>query len=354
MGSAAVKDIPAAITAVIGRDTFLVRERIDLHYQRFADIDLLELLHLGHLVQHLDQVGVVVRSVFEQPAQILDGKRDRLQEVRFLLKVPAETIRTKYLHRAEENKVPQRGIELLLVNRHVFGEFVEVLLDKFMTEFVVEVRLCLPQERGNVVIDRSASAALEVNKVWQQFTLALDYHDVPALEVAVHKGVLLFLLKQDISEAFELVLEFVFLEVKSCCLEEAIFEVVEIPTDTSEVEFRLRVANIEVEVFRGFDLELCQGTHCLAEHCFLALAEHAGFSSFGYIVEQQRVAQILLHVRHLIVAHGKHAGDAESLLGEMGCHSQEGVVFVVRRTLHTDERDGFVLIVDAVIAAVAA
>ena len=149
----------------------------------------------------------------------------------------------------------------------------------------MEVRFRLPQERCYIVIHRTASAALEINKVWHFFTTALNYHYISALEVTVHERTHLLLLQQDIRHTLKVILKTVFLELQTCSLQKTVLEIIQIPADASQIELGLRIAHIEVKILCTFYLKTRQGTDCLAQHCLLALAEHTRLPAFTYVVK---------------------------------------------------------------------
>ena len=55
-------------------------------------------------------------------------------------------------------------IEIGLVDRLIFAQGIDILLQQFLTETIGILRLCLPQERSDIIIERPFSSALKVDK----------------------------------------------------------------------------------------------------------------------------------------------------------------------------------------------
>ena len=133
----------------------------------------------------------------------------------------------------------------------------------------------LPQEGGNVVVDRTFASALEVDEP----RFAVLYHNVTALEVAVHEGGGAAT-EQHVCHLLEVVFQPVFLEVHSRSLEEAVFKVVQVPQNAAAIELCLRVAVGEVHAVGSGKLYGGQQTDGLAQQLFLFLTEYAGLAAF--------------------------------------------------------------------------
>ena len=165
----AVKHKSTTIARRVSRNTFLIRETHHPHYQWFAHTHVLKLLHLSHLLQHLNQVWIILARMLQQMTQVIYRKWNGLQEVGFLLEVPSKAVCTKHLHRAEQHKVLQRLIEHLFIYRHILLQFFEIYLHQFFAQVRMEVRLSLPEERCHIIEHRTFSSSLEINKVWHHF-----------------------------------------------------------------------------------------------------------------------------------------------------------------------------------------
>ena len=122
----AVKHISSTISAVVHRDTLLVRKGKDMHFQSHIPAQILELAHLGQFRQNLRQIRIFSKRFLNQLTQILDGERNALQEMRLLLKVPSESVCSQHLQCPEQHKQPQVPLKLLLRNHYVFLELLLV------------------------------------------------------------------------------------------------------------------------------------------------------------------------------------------------------------------------------------
>ena len=130
MGATTVEDITATVATLILGDALTVRKTIDPHHQRSLGIvlrersrtvlrmgfiriqvcclitvgstgdrlNLLELWQFGQLSEDFHQVGIMEdRRTGQQFAQVLDCRRDRLDEVLLLLEVTTETVSAQHL-----------------------------------------------------------------------------------------------------------------------------------------------------------------------------------------------------------------------------------------------------------------
>src|SRR5690348_6233306 len=82
-------------------------------------------------------------------------------------------------------------------------------------------------------------------------------HDIAGLEVAIKK-VILFGGQQEESQAFEIVLQRLFVERNARQSQEVVFEIVEIPCNRLPVKTVARIANPIIEILGGFDLKTGQ------------------------------------------------------------------------------------------------
>src|SRR2546430_6516674 len=120
----------------------------------------------------------------------------------------------------------------------VFGDAIEIVIEKLLAEFGREVGLCVEEERGQVVLECAFAAALIVEKI----RFAAAKHDVAGLKVAVEEKIA-FGAEQKLGEAFEIVFERLFVERDAGEAEEIIFEIVQIPDDGLAIETAARVAD---------------------------------------------------------------------------------------------------------------
>src|SRR5256885_3857576 len=89
----------------------------------------------------------------------------------------------------------------------VFGDAIEIVIEKLLTEFGREIGLCIEEERGQIVLECALAAALIVEKI----RFAVAKHDVAGLKVAVEEEIA-FGTEKKLGEAFEIVFERLFVE----------------------------------------------------------------------------------------------------------------------------------------------
>ncbi len=158
-----------------------------------------------------------------------------------------------------------------------------------------EISLGLPQERGHVVVERPAASALKIYEP----RLAVLYHDVAALEVAVHERAALRA-KEHIGEILEVVLKTVFLKFKARGLQETVFEVIEVPQNRARVEMRRGIALREIHPDGSAELHVGQETHRLGQQLLLLGRKRACKASLLNLREKEAVAEVVLYISHRI------------------------------------------------------
>ena len=128
MDSSAVEYISSTVPGWIVRDAFLVSEAHHLYGQLAFLQFVLELLHFGQFAEYGAEVGIFWIVLLQQLAQVLDGVRHTLYEVRFLLKVPPESICAQYLQGTEQHEVSQLAEEIIAVYRLVFAQCLDIFI----------------------------------------------------------------------------------------------------------------------------------------------------------------------------------------------------------------------------------
>ena len=252
--------------------------------------------------------------------------------MRFLLKIPPETVSSEHLQRAEKNKMTKLTIEIGLVDRLIFAQGIDILLQQFLTETIGILRLCLPQERSDIIIERPFSSALKVDK--PRFTV-FDHH-IAALKIAVHKSSGRTA-QQHITHLLKVVLQFIFLKFHAGSLKETIFEVIQIPKDRTLIELRLRIATGKVEAVGSGKLYGRKQTDRLTEQLFFLFGKYAGSTSFLDCMKQKGISQILLKIVTLIFGNDMNFGYRQAGLAEMGCHIKESIILLDRRATYADQ-----------------
>lgn len=85
--------------------------------------------------------------------------------------------------------------------------------------------LLLPAiKRSNVIIERSLTSALKINKPW----FAVFNHHITTLEVTIHKSGRRTT-KQNIAHLLEIIFQFILLKLHAGSLEKTVFKVIQVP-----------------------------------------------------------------------------------------------------------------------------
>ena len=128
------------------------------------------------------------------------------------------------------------------VDGEVLRKFVKVEVQQLFPKRVGEARLCLVQQRGEVI--------LVVNEI----DIFVLQHNVPGLEITVKEKVL-FSFQKIVFQRFEIVFQGLFVKGDVGQFQEIVFEIVEVPLHRLAVEGRGGVADGKVKVFLPAQLE---------------------------------------------------------------------------------------------------
>ena len=383
--TAAVEDIPSAVARLIFGNPLAVGETVDPDHQRplavvfrerggtiglvgVVDVALrgaqtvgayrrFSFLRHGKLWQccktaeHIHQVGIGEGIRGNQTAEVIHGRRYRLDEMALPLEVSPEPIGTEHLEGAEEDE-EREALHEMMLRRHL-GEGLQrlvVFVDEFPPQFLRIFGGSLPEERGDIVVERPLPSALEVDE--RRVALAVEHH-IPCLEVAVHETVGV-LCHQVFGKQAEVGLQFQFVEIEVCGFEETVFEIVEVEQHVLLIELRLGVTVLPFEPPCATYLEVGQlpdGLH--QQLLFGEVVASTGITSSFQGIEEGAVAQVFLQIAQTVIADGENLWHRQLSLFEMAGEIEKGVVLVEARPHHTDYRMPLV-VEETVIPTVAA
>src|SRR5439155_21251476 len=105
-------------------------------------------------------------------------------------------MRTTFVESAETigaERLKNSGVDVSIVvleksvaiDLGVFGDAIEIVIEKLLAEFGREISLCVEEERDQIVLECAFAAALIVEKIG----LAVAKHDVTRLKVAVEEKI---------------------------------------------------------------------------------------------------------------------------------------------------------------------
>ncbi len=263
-----------------------------------------KLRQLCKTAQHVCHIRIWETVEFEQFAQVLDGRRYRLYEMPLLFEISAETVCAKHLQRTEEDEHTQPLHEM------TYGRYFRIVLQrlivffhKFAAQFVRIACRGLPQERGKVVVIRTAAASLKVDKIGIARNIE---HHIAGLEVTVEEAVGR-LRRKVLGEKAEIGFEFQLVKIKLGGFQKTILEIVQVEKHAVHVKLRLRIALRKIEAARPANLYVGQLADSTDKQ--LALMQRiatAGCTASGQSVKQRYGAKIGLKITQFVTAHGKH------------------------------------------------
>ena len=110
------------------------------------------------------------------------GVGNGLQEMGFAFKISSVAVRAEDLQRAQEDEMRECGAPFRFSHAWLkLLEFVQIGVYQFFAERSRDIRFCLPEEGGYVILRRTFASALKINKI----RLAVFDHHIAALEIAV-------------------------------------------------------------------------------------------------------------------------------------------------------------------------
>jgi len=344
---AAVEDVAASISGQVLRYAFLERETVYMDVK--STVGSLRQAGAGgsKASQDVRKVRIAFKRLVEQFLKVLERIGDALQEMRALLDPPPESVGPQDLKCTEKDEDPQGLLESVPVHGHISLQRIEVLFDKLLLEVFRIARPGLPHERSDIIVQRPAASALEIDEP----RLSVVKHHVACLEIPVHKAPGTFLEKVGL-EQVEIILETLFVELYGRRLQETVLEVIEVEIDHPGIEGLGGIADAEVQAFCTEDLHGWQGSYGVKEQRALPRAIGPGGACFRKLVIEQPVAKVLLEIGHPVAADGEHFGHADALRPEMPGQGDERPVLVPVGTGHSDK--GYVTRLQAVISPAAA
>ena len=254
------------------------------------------------------------------------------------------------MQRAEQHK--QRQAANKVAHRwhlYVILQRVVVLVNQLAAQLVRILCRGLPEERCKVVVVRSFSATLIVDK--PRIAVVVEHH-IARLEVAIQECVAL-LCSQILCQQSEVGLQLQLVEVNLRSLQEAVLKVVQVEQHAVNIKLSLRIAIAEVESARAVHLHVRQLAYsALQQLLLLQRVSSASFTTAANGIKQRHAAEVGLQVSQLIVACRKNLWHRQFQAGKVLGKIYERVVFIATCTNRTHHRLS-VLIRQSVIRAIA-
>src|SRR6266446_5980816 len=182
--AAAIENEPAPISRFIFRRILVKGKTENPNDQVFGfGSEALQFLRGQHALEgvHQRRKGDGEPDVVQEPAEILEGVGDALEEMGFAFVKAAKTVGAEGLHDADVHVSVVVAQESVTVYLDKAGKPVEIVIEELLAELGREVGLGIVQERGDVVLQSAFTPALIVDKK----RIAAAQQDVAGLEVAV-------------------------------------------------------------------------------------------------------------------------------------------------------------------------
>src|SRR2546430_17403522 len=93
----------------------------------------------------------------------------------------AETVGTERLKNSGVDVSVVVHEKSVAIDLGVFGDAIEIVIEKLLAEFGRDIGLCVEEKRGQVLLECAFAAALVIEKI----RFAVAKHDVAGLEIAI-------------------------------------------------------------------------------------------------------------------------------------------------------------------------
>ena len=182
----AVEDIASAVAGHILRDSLLVGEAVDLHFETTFVTGLLSKTWKAcQSVKHLHKIRIGLKRLFHQFPQICQSRSDAHDELSLLLHQTSEAIGPENLKGSEKDEQTKPSVKSCPVDVGIFLKSFEIAPDHPFLQPLRVAEPCLPDKGRHIIIYRASAASLEIDEIW----FSVLYHHVSCIEVAVEERV---------------------------------------------------------------------------------------------------------------------------------------------------------------------
>ena len=261
-----------------------------------------KLRQLGKAAKHIHHIRIREHLIahFQQVTKILNGRRNTVKEMLLALEVSTETIGTQYLQRTEEDEKTQtvdkmtdrRNLSIVLQRLIIFPYEFTSQLERILCR-------CLPEERSQIVVERSFTPTLEINKV--RIAIFVK-HYVASLEISIQETVHLFG-SQVFGKKAEISFQLQLMEIKVGGFQKTVLEVIQVEKYAVDIKLGLRIAVVPIHSTCSSELNVGQlANGSLQKFLFLLVVSSASFTSTLDGIKERHIAQIGLKIARLIIA----------------------------------------------------
>src|SRR5690348_12924871 len=323
--AAAIEYEASAVAALVLRQSLMKREA------EYADDEIvgvmreaLQFFGCQHTLERTHQRGKLdwQLGLMQKPTKIFKRIGHALEKVDFAFVETPETVSAERLHDADVYVGVEMMEEGLAVDGNKFFEGSKIVKVKLLAKFRRKIGLRVVQQRGNVVLQSTLSAALVIEKIG----LAVAQHDVARLKIAIEKIVARGA-EKEIRQPAEIFFQGVLVEGNARETQKIIFEIVEVPRDGLPIETGDGIANAVVEVAASFNLKPGENGDDFA----IGIDDRWRDAGAGAVLrqefEQRGVAQILFEISAMIEIFRVDLGHGEIVLSKVLGESEEGGVF---------------------------
>ena len=184
----------------------------------------------------------------------------------FLFKIATESISAQHLQRAEQHKQRQTVNEVAHRGHlYVVLQRVVVFIYQFTAQLVRILGRGLPQERCHIVVVRTFTTALIVDK--PRVAIVIEHH-VACLEVAIQEGIA-FLGCQVLCHQSKVGLQLQLVEINLRSLQETVLKIIQVEQYTVHIKLSLWIAVVEFQVACALNLHFRQFANGAAQQFLL-------------------------------------------------------------------------------------
>ena len=204
-----------------------------------------------------------------------------------------------------------------MANRGHLGivfERIIILIYQFAAQLVRIFGGSLPQERGQVVIERSLSATLIINEI--RIALCIEHH-IACLKITIHETVVFFGHKV-FGKQTEISLKFQFMKIKVGRFQKTILEIIQVEQHAVLIKFGLRITLLPFQSSCSPHLDIGQRPDGFHKQLFFILVISAtGLSSSRKGMKEGLATQISNNITQFVIINGKNCRHRQLSLCKM-------------------------------------
>src|SRR5215472_2938287 len=234
----------------------------------------------------------------------------------------AKAVRSQRLHNADVNKRIVMAHEFISPKVYKAGEAVQIGVQEMLAQVRRQVRFCVEQQGGDVIVQRAFSPALII----QEKGLAITQHYVARLKITIEK-VIARRGQQEAGKPAKIDFQLLFAERNIRQFQKVILEVVQVPGNGLTVKARTGIADLVVQIVTSFHLEARQLFCHLAVNLYYGRINLVAAAVGGKKLEERGATQIFFQIGSSVEVCAVDLGHGQTVAAKVPGKFQERDVF---------------------------